>query len=208
VKFLGVMAKRLTFFLVLNLLLFLFTGPVVILYGPFKSVRSSIIGAILNSRHPHYITWLLSPEQLASILGPDKDYHSLRQDPFNLASRHHDDQLRFVEVKGARFQGYLLEVPDPTRVKLATARDIFEKGDTVSTIALNNNAIAAINAGGFHDPQGTGVGRLPYGVVIKNGRFVVGEDIKGPVDVVGLTKDGVLVTGKYTVEEMNKDENF
>ena len=110
--------------------------------------------------------------------------------------------MKLININSTRFQGYLLEVPDPTRVKAATARDIQEIGDTVSTIALNNNAIAAINAGGFFDPQGTGTGRLPYGVIISEGRFLVGGNINDPIPVVGLTKSGVLVAGTYTPREM------
>jgi len=98
-----------------------------------------------------------------------------------------------VNIKGTRFQGYMLEVPDPTRLKAATARDIQEIGDTVSTIALTNNAIAAINAGGFYDPQGTGTGRLPYGVIVHEGKFLVGGDIVGQVQVVGITRNGMLI---------------
>jgi len=85
---------------------------------------------------------------------------------------------------------------------LPAARDIQDKGDTVSTIALTNNAIAAINAGGFHDPQGTGTGRLPYGVIIHEGNFLVGGDIPDSVQVVGITRSGVLIAGTYTIKEM------
>ncbi|HHW42457.1 phosphodiester glycosidase family protein [Desulfofundulus thermobenzoicus] len=191
-------------FLVINLILLLLTGPVVVLYGPFNNIKRSVVGAVLNSRHPQYITWLLSAEEISSILGNESDTPSVRQDIFSFTTRRHNDQLRLVDIKGTRFQGFLLEVPDPTRVKVATARDLHEKGDTVSTIALNNNAIAAINAGGFYDPQGTGTGRLPYGVIIHDGRFLVGEEIKDQVDLVGLTREGVLVAGKYTVQEMKK----
>ena len=53
-------------------MVFLFTvvtSPFVVLFGPFNNVKRAVIGAILQSRHPHYITWLFSEDELQSILG-------------------------------------------------------------------------------------------------------------------------------------------
>lgn len=188
-------------FLAINLILLILTSPLIVLFGPFTNIKRTVVGAIINSRHPQYITWLFSDAEVKRIVGDEVDAAKLRQQMLHFTKRE-DETLRLVNITSSRFQGYLLEVPDPTRVKAATARDIQEKGDTVSTIALANNAIAAINAGGFHDPQGTGTGRLPYGVIIHEGKFLVGGDITDSVQVVGLTKSGVLVAGTYTLKEM------
>jgi len=188
-------------FLAINLALLIVASPLIVIYGPFSNIKRTVVGAIVTSRHPQYITWLLSEAQIRKIVGDEVDVAKLRQQVLQFTKRE-DDTLRLVNISSSRFQGYLLEVPDPTRVKAATARDIQEKGDTVSTIALTNNAIAAINAGGFHDPQGTGTGRLPYGVIISEGKFLVGGDITDPVQVIGLTKSGVLMAGTYTANEM------
>ncbi len=62
-----------------------------------------------------------------------------------------------------------------------------------------NNAVAAINGGGFHDPNGTGTGRLPYGFILHDGEYVIGKDV-GPeeaVDFVGFSKSGNLIAGNY-----------
>lgn len=188
------------FFLV-NILIFAVTAPVIVLFGPFQNIKSSVVGAIMTSRHPHYITWLLSEKEIKSIIGDGGSGFHQKQNIFQFSKRQ-DDSLKLVTINGTRFQGYLLEVPDPSRVRVSTAKDIQEIGDTVSTIALNNNAIAAVNAGGFHDPNGTGTGRLPYGLIIREGKFVVGGDIHDAIDFVGFTKSGVLVAGKYTTKEL------
>jgi len=191
-------------FMIINLILFILTGPVVALYGPSGNIKRCVVGAALNLRHPYAITRLLSWKDISSILGNENNLPRTRQALFGFTTSRRNDLLRLLDIKGTRFRGFLLEVSDPTRVKVATAREMREKGDPVSTIALDNNAIAAINAGGFYDPQGTGTGRLPYGVIIHEGRFLIGEDTKQPVDLVGLTRQGILVTGKYTVQEMKK----
>lgn len=188
-------------FLIINLVILLLTAPLVTLYGPFNNIKRTVVGAILTSRHPQYITWLLSEQEIKAIVGDPTNFTASRQDIFYFTNQH-NETIRLVDIKGSRFQGYLLEIPDPTRVKVATARDLREKGDTVSTIALTNNAVAAINAGGFYDPEGTGTGRLPYGVIIHDGYFLVGGDISEAVPLVGLTKEGVLVAGNYTPQEM------
>lgn len=190
-------------FLIANLVIFFFTAPIITIYGPFTNIKSSVIGAIMTSRHPQYITWLLSEKEIKRILGDEKSRESVKQDILQFKKRQ-DDTLKLTNITSNRFQGFLLEVPDPTRVKTATARDLQEKGDTVSTIALANDAVAAINAGGFYDPQGTGTGRLPYGVIVRDGKFLVGGGIEDTVDFVGMTKTGALIAGKYNAKELEK----
>lgn len=190
-------------FIIANFIIFFLTAPVITIFGPFTNVKSSVIGAIMTSRHPQYITWLLSENEIKSILGDDKKKENMRQDILQFKKRQ-DETLKLINITSNRFQGFLLEVPDPTRVKTATARDLQEKGDTVSTIALTNDAVAAINAGGFYDPQGTGTGRLPYGVIIQDGKFLVGGDVDETIDFVGMTKSGALIAGKYNAKELQK----
>jgi len=190
-------------FVVFNLMFFLITAPIVTLYGPFTNIKSSVVGAIMTSRHPQYITWLFSDHEVKAILGDAGNSKYLPQD-MNQFINSQDQSLRLVHITSNRFEAYLLEVPDPSRIKVATARDLQEKGDTVSTIALHNNAIAAINAGGFYDPQGTGTGRLPYGVIVRNSEFLIGGDITESVQVIGITKTGSMVAGNYTTKEMRQ----
>ena len=190
-------------FFIVNLLILALTSPFFVLFGPFDNIKRSVVGAIMTSRHPHYITWLFSEQEIKSILGEIKPENQPKQDLLRFTKRE-DTSLRLVTINANRFTGYLLEIPDPTRIKAATARDIEEKGDTTSTIAMSNNAVAAINAGGFHDPNGTGTGRLPYGVIVNEGKFLVGGDIEEKVPLVGLTKAGVLVAGTYSPQQMRE----
>ena len=180
-------------------MVFLFTvvtSPFVVLFGPFNNVKRAVIGAILQSRHPHYITWLFSEDELQSILGTVGVVKS--QDLFKFNARE-DKSLNLEKIQSARYVGYILEIPDPRRIQVGTAANIQEKGDTTSNIAKMNNAVAAINGGGFHDPNGTGTGRLPYGFILHDGEYVIGKDV-GPeeaVDFVGFSKSGNLIAGNY-----------
>ena len=185
-------------------MVFLFTAvtsPFVVLFGPFNNVKRAVIGAILQSRHPQYITWLFSNDELQSILGTVGVVKS--QDLFKFNARE-DKDLKLEKIESSRYVGYVLEIPDPRRIQVATAANIQEKGDTTSNIAKMNGAVAAINGGGFHDPNGTGTGRLPYGFILHEGDYIIGEDV-GPdesVDFVGFSKSGNLIAGNYDKTEL------
>lgn len=186
------------------ILIFLFTAitsPIVVLFGPFDNLKRTVVGAIMRSRHPQYITWLFNQDEINMILGTVGTVRS--QDLFKFKARE-DTTLKLRKIESTRYVGYVLEIPDPRRVKVATAQNIQEKGETVSNIAKDNDAVAAINAGGFHDPNGTGTGRLPYGFILQDGDYIIGKDV-GPdesVDFVGFTKDGNLIAGNYNKTEL------
>ena len=185
-------------------MVFLFTAvtsPFVVLFGPFNNVKRAVIGAILQSRHPQYITWLFSNDELQSILGTVGVVKS--QDLFKFNARE-DKDLKLEKIESSRYVGYVLEIPDPRRIQVATAANIQEKGDTTSNIAKMNGAVAAINGGGFHDPNGTGTGRLPYGFILHEGDYIIGKAV-GPdesVDFVGFSKSGNLIAGNYDKTEL------
>lgn len=187
------------------LVMFIFTAvtsPIVVLFGPFDNLKRTVVGAIMRSRHPQYITWLFNQDEINMILGTVGTVRS--QDLFKFKARE-DTTLKLRKIESTRYVGYVLEIPDPRRVKVATAKNIQEKGETVSNIAKDNDAVAAINAGGFHDPNGTGTGRLPYGFIMQDGNYVIGKDV-GPdeaVDFVGFTKQGNLIASTYTKMELS-----
>ena len=185
-------------------MVFLFTAvtsPVVVLFGPFNNVKRAVIGAILQSRHPHYITWLFSTNELQAILGSVGVVKS--QDLFKFNARE-DKDLKLEKIESSRYVGYVLEIPDPRRIQVATAANIQEKGDTTSNIAKMNGAVAAINGGGFHDPNGTGTGRLPYGFILHDGEYIIGKDVglSESVDFIGFSKSGNLIAGNYDKTEL------
>lgn len=188
------------------LLVFIFTAvtsPFVVLFGPFSNLKRTVVGAILQSRHPQYVTWLFSPDELKHILGSVGTVKS--QDLFKFKAKE-DDSLTLHKIESSRYVGFILEIPDPRRIQVATAQNIEEKGDTTSNIAKANGAIAAINAGGFYDPNGTGTGRLPYGFILRDGDYILGKDV-GPdedVDFVGFSKSGNLIAGNYNKTQLKE----
>lgn len=190
-------------FIIVFVLFFAVTAPVIVLFGPFDNIKRTVVGAILRSRHPQYITWLYTPDEIQAILGTVST--AKPQNLFEFKART-DNTLKLEKIESTRFVGYILEIPDPRRIHVATAPNIEEKGETTSNIAKSVDAVAAINAGGFYDPNGTGTGRLPYGFILRDGKYVLGDQV-GPdekVDFVGFGKDGNLIAGSYNKTQLKE----
>ena len=189
-------------FIIVTLVFFAATSPIIVLFGPFGNLKRAVVGAIMRSRHPQYITWLYNQEELNEILGVVKTTEQTQVLSFKPRT---DSTLSLQKIETTRFVGYLLEIPNPQRIQVATAEDIQEKGDTTSRIAKKNNAVAAINGGGFYDPNGTGTGRLPYGFIIHEGKYLLGQQVddKERVDFVGMTRSGNLIAGHYHKQELH-----
>lgn len=81
---------------------------------------------------------------------------------------------------------------------------------TTSQIAENNGAIAAINGGAFIDKtsvEWTGTGAFPDGIVYSDGKKVWNSlDENSKTDLFGITKDGVLIAGKYSENQLKELE--
>lgn len=190
-------------FVVVTFLFFIVTSPFIVLFGPFGNLRRAVVGAIMRSRHPQYITWLFDKDQLNQILGGVEDVPEQKLFTFTAKT---DSSLRMHKIDSNRFVGYILEIPNPKRIQVATAADINEKGDTTSNIAKSVGAVAAINGGGFYDPNGTGTGRLPYGFILHEGKYLLGEQVgdEEEVEFIGMTKNGSLIAGKYNKKELHE----
>jgi exopolysaccharide biosynthesis protein len=201
----GAMIKKLIAFfmrfILVNVLIFALTSPLVVLYGPFANVRNTVIGAVATSMHVSWLHYFMSDMQINKLLA-DSHGTSNTNEKISKFNNSHNGDIKLTTISGARFHGSLLEISDPTRVKLGIAETLGTKGQTTSEIAKLSGAIAAVNAGGFADPNGTGNGRLPVGIVIHNGNFLSGENTTRPVQLVGLTNQGVLVTGVYTIRQI------
>ncbi len=189
-------------FLLINVLFFILTAPFIVLYGPFDNLRTTAIGSIITSRHHDWLRYVLSSEQYNKYV-PDnleqpngsggKDF-----------SNSHGSEVTLTQISSSRFNGYLLEIQDPTRVRVGVTSNLGTKGESTSDIARDNRAIAAVNAGGFVDPLGTGTGKTPLGVIVHNGYFQYGANARGKVPLIGLDSQGVLITGNYTVKEIQE----
>ena len=68
------------------------------------------------------------------------------------------NKLAIVEIKGETYRGKAVLVFDPSLVEIAMTNQKGVRGENVQTIMKKNDAIIAVNASGFGDPNGQGSG--------------------------------------------------
>lgn len=207
-----------TIVLGLSVLLFLF-------YGPWPGFRNFwITSAMTTMSHQYLATWFYSDETIAKVLASNKiievgevsnpDLIKFREYSGNmmiyknkydkeiLTKDKGNDLYKVINVSGKTYQGFLVAIYDPSKISIATTQYLGQRGEAITDVAKRENAIIAMNAGGFYDPDWNSNGALPHGTVIQNGKIVSDfQDANMGGGFIGFTKDNKLVLGKMTKEE-------
>ncbi|MBW6411880.1 phosphodiester glycosidase family protein [Clostridium weizhouense] len=194
---------------------FMFTActfPFLLLYGPFENAKRAYVGSAMKTMSHQYLAkWFLSDEQINNIIG--KESSEANNETTNVndikISKNKDDTIELYNITdNPKFKGYYLLIKDPTRIKIGTSSKLGTEGETTSEIAEHNDAVAAINGGAFIDKTSvnwTGTGAYPDGLVISNGETIYSSlDKDDKTDLFGITKDGILIVGKYSENDLKE----
>ncbi|BAU27943.1 uncharacterized protein DUF2233 [Aneurinibacillus soli] len=186
-------------------------------------VRGIVAEAVYTSKQTKY-TWLLVGQS-----GVEKIKESfLRQAEENYLAKQNmslvkvatppsselvpSQLVRVEDIKGENYVGKIMYVKDPRYIHVVASNN--PGGEKLSNMAIRHNSLAAINGGGFFlaDKQASMSGpeyenidyiMEPLGIVMSEGKLVEGTN-QPTNDIVGFTNRGVLISGRYTSEEMNK----
>ena len=201
---------NLVFFLIFEFVFTAVTFPFLLLYGPFENAKRTFVGSAMGTMNTQYLaTLFLSEEKINSIIG--KSASNTGNETTNISSvkipKIKDDSIELYDITdNPKYKGYYLVIKDPTRVKIGISSKLQTEGETTSEIAENNDAIAAVNGGAFVDKstvKWTGTGAFPDGIVMSDGKEIWNSlDKDGKTDLFGITKDGVLIVGKYSENEL------
>lgn len=195
-----------------------------LLYGPFSWVRNTLITtAMTTMSHQYLAKWFYSDDYINEILAnnyiveitEDTNPDLIDMPDFNndgkYASKYEKDIFEGVDentiykkikVSGSGYDGYIIAIYKPEKVKLAVSSKLGTEGETLKTMAKNNNALIAMNASGFYDPTWSGNGAIPHGTVIKDGRVIYDyTDAQVGGGFIGFDKDNKLILGKMTKEQ-------
>lgn len=198
-----------------------------LIYGPYSWFRERwITTAMTTMSHQYLAKMLFDDDTIYEILAnnktiePDEDTnpdliniddkkttkYKSKYEKQILENVKEDELYRLVEVSGTGYNGYLVAIYDPSKVSIATTSKLGTTGQSVRVIARNNNAVVAINASGFFDPDWNSNGAIPHGTVIKNGKIVYDyEDAKVGGGFVGFNEDNKLVLGRFSAyDAINK----
>lgn len=117
-------------------------------------------------------------------------------------------QFEGTNAVGGQYTARLIQVKDPSRVFLGLTNDVGGgddpgRGEKITTMLENNDALCGINAGGFIDVNGKGSGGIPLGTVVKNGVYTVYTEEDNHI-IIGFNKDNILVMGDFSEEEIKE----
>lgn len=195
-----------------------------ILYGPFSWVRNTLITtAMTTMSHQYLARWFFSDEYINKVLANNyiiETNEATNPDLIDMpdidssgqyTSKYEKDIFEGVDentiykkiyVKGTGYDGYIIAIYKPEKVKLAVSSKLGTEGQTLKTLAANNNALITMNASGFFDPDWNGNGAIPHGTVIKDGRIIYDyTDAQVGGGFIGFDKDNKLILGKMTKEQ-------
>lgn len=200
----------------LDMLIFLaITTPLVFFFGPYDNTRKTIISTVLATRHAYLINDLVPKSMLDTMLGIDENDDSTEafEDMKKINVKYKvGNEINRYDIHTQRFDGYILEIKNPLKVKVAMTKYLGKMGQKTSEMAADHNGVAAINGGSFIDKSsdGTayaGTGSEPGGFVISGGKIVYpqGNVNENTVEnVVAFTKNGELIVGDHTISQLKK----
>lgn len=195
-----------------------------LLYGPYGWFRNTLVTtAMTTMSHQYLAQWFYTDEYISKILANnylievDEDTNpnliqiDKFEDPGKYASKYERDIFEGVDentiykkikVSGRGYDGYIVAVYKPEKVKIAVSSKLGTEGETVKTMAEKNNALVVLNGGGFFDPTWSGNGAIPHGTVIKDGRIVYDfTDAQVGGGFIGFDKDNKLILGRMTAQQ-------
>lgn len=114
------------------------------------------------------------------------------------------DGIIVEEVRGDGFFGYMMVVLDPSRVIMGSDPANYGiRGYTVEEMVARYDAVAGVNGGGFHDPEGMGNGSIPNTMVVYEGEVYYAESgIRQ--GFVGLDSKHILHVGNFSPAQIKE----
>ena len=194
-----------------------------LLYGPWDGFRNLLITtAMTTMNHKYLATWFYSDKTIEDVLMNNKiievnettDTNLIRFKKYTttiyknefekeiLTKDEDNDLYKVINVSGTGYQGFLVAIYDPSRIKIATSKYLNKRGESILTVAKRENAIIAMNAGGFYDPNWNSNGAVPHGTVIKDG-IVVSDYADANVGggFIGFNRENKLVLGNMSKQQ-------
>ncbi len=199
-KVLGVVVFELVYILVLGVYLIYYTNM-------FPTTKDLIVTTSMTTMtHQYFATWFLSDEEINEIIARNRQLNETEEQSLaDVVVKNSDEEkkgstegIKVEKINTSSFNGFIMIIDDPSRVKLVTAPKVGEVGATVTQICEHYKAIGGINAGGMTD-DALSNGGVPTGLTIADGKVISGNDYEY-YSLCGFTQDNVL----YVSDSINK----
>ena len=201
-----------------------------LLYLPMSHFRDWLIPTAMTTLdHRHFATWFYDDYTISYVLenhqviesGEDTNPDLIQITEPNFEQKTFanvfekeiftkdkgNDLYKIIDINRPGLKGKLAVIYDPSKVKLAISKGTGNTlagsyGQFVTEMSKDNNAIIAINAGGFYDPDWNSTGGVPHGIVIKDGKLIANNSkALGVGGLVGFNKENKLVLARITAQQ-------
>ena len=213
--------KKIILIILISVFMLGLSSGLFLLYGPYRGFRDWLITTAMTTlSHQYLATWFYSDETINEVLAsnvviePDEDSNTnlinINTDSFNdviykdkydkeIKEREEGTLYKIIEIKENGYEGFLAAIYDPSKIKLAVSQNIGVNGEYLVDMANRENAVLAINGGGFIDQEGMGNGGVPVGIVISEGKIINNQ--RSGTGIIGFTNENKLFLGRISAEE-------
>ena len=192
-----------------------------LLYGPWSGFRDWLITTAISSmRHQYLATWFYDDKTIQECLNKNKvvevsgvtdentieivDYDKKEEVVYAneyerqiLEKDENNNDYKIIKIDGGNdYEGYMAVIYDPSRIEVATSSYIGRNGEYLTDISKKNNALVAINGGGFIDENNKGSGATPIGITMSKGKL--SSNSGGTFGLIGFNNENKLLLGKIT----------
>ena len=181
---------------------FLFLTP------PGENIREQLAKTVITTQHRDW-AWIFvgkdRRDEMVEELHLNTERMGAERQNFGLLKLRlnaHGELIHIEDIEGKYWKGKKMYVYDPRSIRVVVPEKTGQ-GERITSMVERTGALAGINGGGFIDPDGLGNGFAPIGFIMSGGEVLI-TDRNGskPQHVVGFTKEGALVVGKYSIVEL------
>ncbi len=190
-----------------------------LVYGPYDKVRVFWITTSMETMNHKYLAHIFYSQKTIDKTLKENYYEDVTEDtdPLKVTigvheeknsyesiyeeqilSRDKDALYKLIEFKYKEFDCYLVAIYDPKRVH-AVAISNLNKGKILTDIAKENDAIVAINGGGYSWST-----YMPKGFIVSDGDFRYAASSSKKYATGAFNEDGVLLVGSYTKKQLTE----
>lgn len=161
-----------------------------ILYGPCDNFRTWLITtAMATMNHQYYCKWFYSDEIINDVLNSnyvkesdessnpnlitfDKNGNYKNEYEKEILEHDKDDIYKIIRFEVNGCDAYLAAIYDPSKISVGISKWLGRSGQYIYDMAKEQDAVLAINGGGFFDPNYNSNGANPLGITISNGKII------------------------------------
>ena len=199
-----------------------------LLYGPWNGFRDFwITTAMTTMNHQYLAKWFYKDKTINEVLEKNRIIESSEKintdlieiydnqilnttykDEYDKQVLEHNegDIYKYFKVDGYNFDAYMAVIYDPSKIKVVYTKYMGVTGEYLIDMAKENDALVAINGGGFVDINGESNGGQPRGILIKDGKIIQSSRNRDKAGgVIGFTNDNKLYLADVPAETAIKD---